>query len=241
MQRDVVYQAVRDAYRARGFGGGETPPGPGEYPTLRDVLRRIERLEAQGQARNVSARCRALLEFDLFRPTPGAGELHDLLRSGAVIDLHRLADVEVLQLAAGAFVLRKLYKDMFTWGEADRLRLIVVLDEAHRLAQDKTLPKLLKEGRKFGIGVLVASQSLGDFHEDVRNNVGAKVIFRTNHPESGRVAGFISTPQGVNLTSRIEQLAVGQAYVQTPEMRLGSQVRMAPPGMPPAADDEATA
>jgi DNA helicase HerA-like ATPase len=105
----------------------------------------------------------------------------------------------MLQLAAGAFVLRKLYKDMFTWGEADRLRLLVVLDEAHRLAQDKTLPKLMKEGRKFGIGVLVASQSLGDFHEDVRNNVGAKVVFRTNYPESSRVAGFISAPPSVNL------------------------------------------
>jgi DNA helicase HerA-like ATPase len=204
------------------------------------VLRRIERLEATGQARNVVARCRPLLEFTLFRPKEGV-DFARLVRGGLVIDLHRLADVEMVQLAAGAFVLRKLYKDMFGWGEADQLRLIVVLDEAHRLAQDRTLPKLMKEGRKFGIGVLVASQSLADFHEDVRNNVGTRVVFRTNYPESRRVAGFITTTSPEQLVSRIENLAVGQAYVQTAEMRLGALVRMAPPDEQPGASDRAVA
>jgi hypothetical protein len=50
-----------------------------------------------------------------------------------------------------------------------------------------------------------------------------------NHPDSRKVAGFIRAPQGVDLAQRIEQLAVGHAYVQTPDMRLGSVVRMEPP------------
>jgi len=154
---------------------------------------------------------------------------HPIVRRGLVIDLHRLADLELLQLAVGAFVLRKLYKDMFTWGEADRLRLLVVLDEAHRLARDITLPKLMKEGRKFGIAAIVASQGMADFHTDILGTAGTKVIFRTNHPDSRRVAGFIRAPKGVDLTARIEQLEVGHAYVQTPEMRAGSIVKMAPP------------
>lgn len=240
MQRDVVYQAVRDAYRQCGFDESTSPTAILEYPSLRDVLRRLERLEATGQARNVVARCRPLLEFTLFRPKEGV-DFARLVRGGLVIDLHRLADVEMVQLAAGAFVLRKLYKDMFGWGEADRLRLMVVLDEAHRLAQDRTLPKLMKEGRKFGIGVLVASQSLADFHEDVRNNVGTRVVFRTNYPESRRVAGFITTTSPEQLVSRIENLEVGQAYVQTAEMRLGALVRMAPPDEQPGASDRAVA
>jgi DNA helicase HerA-like ATPase len=148
-----------------------------------------------------------------------------------VIDLHRLADLEVSQVATGAFVLRKLYKDMFSWGPAEDLRLAIVLDEAHRLARDLTLPKLMKEGRKFGVAVVVASQGIADFHADVLSNAGTKVIFRMNHPESRKAARFIRAPQGVDMAARIEQLAVGHAYVQTPEMRMGTIVQMAAPSL----------
>lgn len=232
MQRDVVFTAVRDAYRAHGFGrDSEDGPEDSSYPSLREILTRIERQERAGRATNVAARCRPLLEMDLFKPPPGGDgtDLLTLVRGGLVIDLHRLADLEVLQLAVGAFVLRKVYKDMFSWGEADNLRLAIVLDEAHRLARDVTLPKLMKEGRKFGISVIVASQGMSDFHADVLGNAGTKVIFRMNHPDSRRVAGFIRVPAGVNLADRIEQLSVGHAYIQTPEMRLGSVVKIQPP------------
>jgi len=45
--------------------------------------------------------------------------------------------------------------------------LAIVLDEAHRLSRDITLPKLMKEGRKFGVVVISASQGVTDFHPDV--------------------------------------------------------------------------
>jgi DNA helicase HerA-like ATPase len=74
----------------------------------------------------------------------------------------------------------------------------------------------------------VASQGLGDFHQDILGNAGTKVIFRSNYPESRKIAGFIRGRQGEDLVARIEQLSVGVAYVQTPEMRLGSVVKMYP-------------
>jgi DNA phosphorothioation-dependent restriction protein DptH len=135
---------------------------------------------------------------------------------------------EAVQQAAGAFVLRKLYRDMFQWGTNDRLRLAIVLDEAHRLAKDVTLPKIMKEGRKFEVAVIVASQGMGDFHPDVLATAGTKVLFRVNFPESRKLAGFIRARQGQDLATRMEQLAVGTAFVQTPEMTFGAQVRMYP-------------
>jgi DNA helicase HerA-like ATPase len=191
------------------------------------VLTRIEEGERSRHVSNVTARCRPLLEMDLFQPEANNTDLLTQIRAGLVIDLHNLY-VETLQLAAGAFVLRKVYKDMFHWGQADRLRLAIVLDEAHRLARDVTLPKIMKEGRKFGIAVIVASQGLADFHPDVLGNAGTKVIFRTNYPESRKLAGFIRARQGQDLATRVEQLGVGSAYVQTPEMGYGSIVQMYP-------------
>ncbi len=225
MQRDIIYTAIQDAYRANGFEE-EDIPDP-DYPTSDEVLRRIRQEEQARHVNNVAARCRPLLEMDLFQPIKNAPDMLSSIRGGLVIDLHNLY-AEELQLAAGAFVLRKLYRDMFTWGYSDRIRLVIVLDEAHRLARDVTLPKIMKEGRKFGIAVVVASQGIGDFHQDILSNAGTKVIFRVNYPDSKKVAGFIRGHQGQDIASRIEQLSVGSAYVQTPDMPFGSVIQMYP-------------
>jgi DNA phosphorothioation-dependent restriction protein DptH len=225
MQRDVIYTALQDAYKAHGFEDEDAEDL--EYPTPREVIRRIEQKEQARHINNVAARCRPLLEMNLFRPEKDGPDLLSSVRGGLVIDLHNLY-AEELQIAAGAFVLRKLYKDMFRWGNAERLRLAIVLDEAHRLAKDVTLPKIMKEGRKFGIATVVASQGINDFHQDILGNAGTKVIFRVNYPDSKKVAGFIRGRPGQDVASHIEQLAVGTAYVQTPDMPFGSVVRMYP-------------
>ena len=122
--------------------------------------------------------------------------------------------------------MRKLYRAMFSWGPANRIRLVVVLDEAHRLAKDLTLPRIMKEGRKFGVAVVVASQDIRDFHEQVLSNAGTKVVFRVNYPDSRKVAGFVKADKGETLATRIERLAVGEAMIQTPEMPAADWVRM---------------
>jgi DNA phosphorothioation-dependent restriction protein DptH len=90
----------------------------------------------------------------------------------------------------------------------------------------------MKEGRKYGISVIVASQGVSDFHSDIVKNAGTKVLFRTNFPDSRSVAGFIRTRPGFDLAQRLEQLTIGQAYVQTPEMPLGTLVHMFMPDDP---------
>lgn len=225
MQQELIFNALCDAYQAHGFD--EEGAQQLDYPTAEEVLRRILQKEQANHINNVAARCRPLLEMDLFKPIEGTLDLLSAIRQGLVIDLHNLF-TEKLQIATGAFVLRKLYKDMFTWGSTDRLRLAIVLDEAHRLSRDVTLPKLMKEGRKFGIAIIVASQSISDFHADIPGTAGTKILFRVNYPDSKKVAGFIRTHSGQNLAEQIEQLPVGTAYVQTPEMPLGSEVQMYP-------------
>jgi DNA phosphorothioation-dependent restriction protein DptH len=228
IQRDLIRTTLQEAYKAHGFVDDEEEEPVGlDYPTAEEIMQRIERKEQERHGNNVAARCRPLLETNLFRPIKDAPDMLTAIREGLVIDLHNLY-AEELQVAAGAFVLRKLYKDMFRRGNADRLRLAVVLDEAHRLAKDITLPKLMKEGRKFGIAVIVASQGINDFHQDILSNAGTKVIFRVNYPDSKKVAGFIRGRSGLDLAGRIEQLQVGRAYVQTPEMPYGSLVHIYP-------------
>lgn len=226
IQRGLIYDAMRDCYLEAGF---ESDPGA-TAPTLADLERKIRLYEERRGVRNVLVRCKPIFDFQLFNEDAAAGNL-DLLAAaggGLVIDLHK-HPLEQLQIAAAAFVLRKIYKEMFRWGETDRLRLAIVLDEAHRVCRDTTLPKIMKEGRKFGVVVISASQGVGDFHPDVLGNAGTKIIFRTNYPGSRKVAGFLKPRRGENIADQIEQLPVASALVQTPDMQHALQTRMYPP------------
>jgi DNA phosphorothioation-dependent restriction protein DptH len=221
IQRNVAYEGVRELYRRHGFGA---PGGPTGLPTMDELAAAVAAAEGTGRGRNVAARLRPLTDFGLFLPAADERGFADLLSLGIVVDVHRL--MEQVQLAAGAFLLRKVYREMFGWGQTRELRLAVVLDEAHRLAKDVTLPKIMKEGRKYGVAVVVASQGVDDFHRDVLSNAGTKVAFRCNFPQSRTVAGFLRGREGQDMSRALEQLGVGQAYVSTPDQAQARKVFM---------------
>ena len=157
-----------------------------------------------------------MTDFGLFRgDANGPFDLLNTFRCGVVVDLSQLG-LEEVQMFAASFILRKVYREMFKWPQDHTMKLAVVLDEAHRMAKDVTLPKLMKEGRKYGLSLIVASQNADDFHKDVLGNAGTKIVFRTNHPASRSVAGYLRGRSGVDLSAEIERLNVGMAYVSTP-------------------------
>ena len=215
IQRGHVFNGLRQAYATAGG-----------VPTMAQFGAAVEEAEREARGRNARDRIRPLVDFGLFADAP-ADTFASSWSDGAVVDLSGLT-LETVQLAAGAFILRKVYREMFRWAQADRLRLAVVLDEAHRLAKDVTLPKLMKEGRKYGISVVAASQGMADFHRDVLANAGAKIIFRTNYPESRTTAGFLRGNDGQDLSQQLEQLAVGCAYVSVPDHVRARKVYMSP-------------
>lgn len=215
MQRDLVYRALADCYDATGIEEGI------EYPSMQRLRKRLEELEKEpGASRNVVARCRQLLDFGLFADVTDGDKFQAMLRQPTCVVLGGL-QIEQLQYAAVSFILRRIYRQMFLWGEQERVRLMVVLDEAHRVAKDPTLPRLMKEGRKFGVGVIVASQEIHDFHEAVVHNAGTKVLFRTNYPESKVLAKYVQSrgARGADFAGHLEALDVGRAFVQTQQMQ----------------------
>lgn len=223
IQRNHVYKALQKVYSDHGWHGLEVG---GSVPTLEEFGEALEGIEAGSAGKNARARLQPFTDFGVFIDTAESSfrVLNDA-HQGWVIDISQLG-LEEVQRVAASFILRKVYREMFTWPQDKTMKLAVVLDEAHRMAKDVTLPKIMKEGRKYGVGVIVASQSADDFHRDVLGNAGTKIVFRTNYPASKAVGGLLRGRTGADVTQEIEKLAVGAAYVSTPEIAQARKVYM---------------
>jgi hypothetical protein len=224
IQRNHVYKALQRAYSDHGWTG--TTEGTG-VPSMEEFGDALEEVETGAQGKNARARLQPFTDFGLFADDAGGHfTILNEERRGLIIDISQIGLEEVQRFAA-SFMLRRIHREMFSWGQDSTMKLAVVLDEAHRMAKDVTLPKIMKEGRKYGVGVVVASQSAHDFHADVIGNAGTKIVFRTNYPSSKGVSGFLRGRSGLDLTQEIERLGVGVAYVSTPGVAQAQKVYMA--------------
>ena len=110
------------------------------------------------------------------------------------------------------------------------LRTFVVLDEAHKLAFGPGSPveKILREGRKFGLGVILASQQPEDFNSVAFANTSTKIVFQIAD-QRGRVARQlqrkVKNGHGYEfIANAISTLPRGSAYVVT--SNVGRMTRM---------------
>ena len=69
----------------------------------------------------------------------------------------------------------------------EKLRIYCVLDEAHHLSfrEGGPIDLLLREARKFGLGIIFASQQPEDFSEVAFSNSASKLVFQTGDPIRG--------------------------------------------------------
>jgi len=128
------------------------------------------------------------------------------------IDLSRLG-LEI-QFLASDVLLRHLFREAMLAGEAaeGELRYVFVVDEAKLLvARGKDDPlgiinRLASEARKYGVGLLLASQDLDHFSRDILNNVATKLVLM--HAETA-----IRTTAGKLLLEKEQLQALKEPFV----------------------------
>jgi DNA helicase HerA-like ATPase len=222
IQRSNVNLAIRDCYAQLGWS--DDGKAGSKLPSISNFEGSLRAVEAQNKGKNAIARLQSFTDFGLFRDD-NQNKFDVLNPNGFIFNVSKYRQDEV-KITAGAFILRKIYNEMFLWGNAQKPKLAIVLDEAHRLSKDPTIPKLMKEGRKYGIVVLLVSQSLDDFAPQVIENAGTKIAFRTNYPASRKVASLLQNKNSKDLADRLEVLTTGKAIVSTPENPKPALVKM---------------
>lgn len=179
IQRAILRDAIGQAFVVNGFVAGNKTTWANEPPTLSQVWAILKHLEQSegGNVRNLNLRIQPLFETGVFIESKGVQSFDRIFARTSIIRLSNLATPE-LMVAVSRFVLQKIYANMLSKGPSDVIRVFAVVDEAHKLSYDETLTELIREARKYGVGILLASQSVKDFDRIVFDMVGTKVALQ---------------------------------------------------------------
>jgi len=143
---------------------------------------------------------------------------------------------EVLATVVGT-LLRVVYDALFWAMElpvGGRLQpLLVLIDEAHRfLPKDADTPanravgRIAKEGRKYGVGLMVVSQRPSDIDAGVLSQCGTMIALRvTNGSDRAAVLGTLPDDLG-GLGQLLPSLRTGEALVLGDALQVPSRVRI---------------
>ncbi|MBA7547463.1 hypothetical protein ES705_39885 [subsurface metagenome] len=176
IEHAILRDAINQAYTIRGFIPGNKESWENDSPTLTDVWSILKEKEnnERGNVRNLNLRIQPLFETGIFIDDASDFTFEDILNHTTIIRLSNLATPE-LMVTVSRFVLQKIYSDMLAKGPVNTIRVFAVIDEAHKLSYDETLTELVREARKYGIGLLLASQSPKDFDRVAFDLMGTKI------------------------------------------------------------------
>ncbi len=227
-QKRLTEQAIEKAYVQAKFKldskiQKDTLGRPLKPPTLRDVQRILEEMleagsyEFPAELENAVYRVKQFTrEGEDFFAQPSTINLDALTGAGLVdLDLSGLPD-EVFRALAGLSMLQFIKEKMREegWSPTAGLKLIVVLDEAWKIAKDENSDAVMivREGRKYSFGLLVASQNPTDISEAIFSNVGTTFILRVKFE---RFLDYLQASLSFSdyMRGEIAKLGVGQAAV----------------------------
>ena len=179
IQHPVLKDAIKRAYQEKGFSLTDRATWNNEPPQFQDIWLILEFMEQNEgtNVRNLKYRIEPLFENNIFVSGEGSVSINGILNRNSIIDLSKLHTPELMKSVA-RFVLQAVYNRMLAEGPSKSIKLYVVIDEAHKLSYDQTLTDLIREARKYGVGFILASQSVRDFATVVFENMGTKIALQ---------------------------------------------------------------
>lgn len=228
IQRKVVIDAIRIAFEKSGILETDSSTWQKEPPSLTAFQNTLDELASDRDYQNyknatgVAARLVTFFMLITLRKQGEAWSWDSLLNDPD-------HNVQVLQFRGLEGKTQRVLVELLLWhlfyylkayGQSP-LRLFVVLDEAHHLSFRESGPtdSLLREARKFGLGILFASQQPEDFSPAAFSNSASKLVFQTADPTL-RVSKFLAQkcanyPQPEEIGKLISVLRQGEAFFIT--------------------------
>ena len=201
-------EAIKLSYEAAGVSMDPAPaPTHPSFPPFDDVK---ERLAGDKVNEQLMGRLSPIFDLGLFRASSEQSYFGDFVERSAVIRLAQLPSDEVKD-AVAEFFLMAFYNHLVRQPQIHKLGHVLVLDEAWRLVESPFLTPLMREGRAFGLGVVIASQFPRDLPETVRGSTATRLFFSQGQVEQIReiqrtIVGKTSGPEADHVGNIVRSL-----------------------------------
>lgn len=228
-QAFTLREAMKETYSIAGVGERPFVPVEGQeylpFEAIRDVLIREE-------ATSLLGRLSPIFDLGLFSRGDDTTSLNELLSTPTVIRLSQLPGDQVKN-AVAEFFLMALYSFLIRREHPHRLERVLVLDEAWRLVQSPFLEPLMREGRAFGLGVILATQFPKDLPDQVAGSTGTRLFFNQTKAEQVReiqrtLVGKTSGTEADHLGNLVRGLAPMECLLQNLHYRPWVRLRAIP-------------
>lgn len=264
-QSDATRAYMKDPAGAELRGDAENVIPPVYEPATTGGANRIylsgSTLNIRRQTESLAARLRDPRFNFLFRPGPWdvslAGEtkkdlgafLEGWLGASEPIVIADLSGVPNQVLQRVVSVLLRLLYESLVWArnlsEGGRERpLLIVLEEAHRYLNDSNdaageiVERIVKEGRKFGVGALIVSQRPSEIRPTVLSQLGSFVVLRLTNTSDRALVRSTLPDNLAGLFDAVPVLRTGEALVVGEMVKLPTRVLIdAPVGRRPDSGD----
>ena len=190
-ERQIGYirDAIKMSYVGKGIYEDNKDSWKNAPPTFIDIERNLNRLSEEGgraekdSIKGIFARLDPIFDYGIFS-TKTVMPFEQIMKSHTIVDLGVLPN-DNLKAVVCEFLQRKLRYYLYGLSESREPRLYVVIDEAHRLKYEKgsSTGQLLKEARKYGVGLILSTQDPVDFPDLVYNNVGGVLSLQLTDPK----------------------------------------------------------
>jgi hypothetical protein len=176
-------EAMKAVYEAAGVPTRAFVPDTDQaYPAFEAVQDDL-REDKENQA--LLGRMSPIFDLELFSSGAQVTDFATVVEQSTVIRLAQLPGDEVKNSVA-EFFLMALYNYLIRQPQSHRLARLAVLDEAWRLVESPFLEPLMREGRAFGLGVIIASQFPTDLPTAVAGSTATKLYFSQTNVEQIR-------------------------------------------------------
>jgi energy-coupling factor transporter ATP-binding protein EcfA2 len=189
-QADILHEALGEAYHRAGIFDIDPKSWQRQPPGFADLFAVLADMSADGQrsADGVIAGVRDLFGHPIFNRAKRLS-IEALLKHSARLDLSKLPDS--VRFIAAETLLRRIFRALRIRGpipvnpvdDHERFRLFIIIDEAKILSlggdrERNILSDLFTEARKFGLGMVLASQMAEHFSESVRSNAASWLVLK---------------------------------------------------------------
>ena len=169
-QMNILLECIIAAYKLRGIDPENEKTWRRPAPTFEDVFHVYENSPEGNVKDSLSAVMNKLHNFRIFESDVNKTvSLSQMLKNIVVMDISGYD--EDIQGLVVAITLDQFYSQMQTFGSSRtngklrQLRTLILVDEADNFMKMgfPSLRKIMKEGREFGVGVILSTQSLTHF------------------------------------------------------------------------------